>query len=75
MIDPSTAGEWDDDDGFHPYAPPDWYVAMRACRYVGEPFCGANRIAYGPIVEAWALAAESAEHEAEAELHRRARQR
>lgn len=45
---------------------------MRACRYAGVDFCAAHGLAWGPVVEAWALAAESAEHEAEAELMRRA---
>jgi len=56
-----------------PYRPPDWYVAMKACAYVGEPFCQAQGLTYGPIVEAWALTAMGAEHEAEAYHAKKAR--
>jgi len=45
---------------------------MRATRYAGVDFCRAHGLTWGPIVEAWALAAESAEHEAEDELTKRA---
>lgn len=62
MIDPKVPGGH----------APDWYLAMRACKWAGEPFCAAHGIAWSPIVEGWALIAESAEHEAEAELHKRA---
>lgn len=47
---------------------------MRACRYLGVDFCAAHGIGYGPIVEAWALLAEAAEQEAEAELVKQARE-
>jgi hypothetical protein len=56
-------------------APPDWYIAMRAARYVNVPFHEAEGIAYGPVVRTWALIAESAEHEAEAILTRRAQKK
>lgn len=46
---------------------------MRACRYLNEPFCQALGIEFSPIVEEWALIAESAENEAEAEMTKRAR--
>ena len=46
---------------------------MRACRYAGVDFCRAHGFAWGPVVEAWALCAEAAEQEAEAELVKRAR--
>lgn len=48
---------------------------MRACRYAGVDFCAAHGLSWGPIVEAWALCAESAEQEAEAEAMKRAQQK
>ena len=45
---------------------------MRATRYLGIDFCHAHGIPFSPIVEEWALIAEAAEHEAEAELARMA---
>jgi hypothetical protein len=39
---------------------------MQACRYLHTDFCAATGIAYGPVVERWALTALSAENEAEA---------
>jgi hypothetical protein len=48
---------------------------MRACRYAGVDFCAAHGLSWGPIVEAWALAAEAAEGEAEAELVKRAQRK
>ena len=44
---------------------PDWYKAMRACRYVGVDFCNAYGIQYSVFVEQWALTADSAEIEAQ----------
>lgn len=46
---------------------------MRACRYLGIDFCTSNGIPFSPVVEAWALIAEAAEGEAEAELAKRAK--
>lgn len=45
---------------------------MRACAKIREPFCQAHGIAYGPIVETWALMAEQAENWAENKAHERA---
>lgn len=45
---------------------------MRACRYAGVPFTTAHGITWGPVVESWALAAESAEIAAEEALAKRA---
>jgi hypothetical protein len=39
---------------------------MRACRYLGVNFCEVTGIPYGPLVERWAWAAETAELEADA---------
>lgn len=48
---------------------------MRATRYLGIDFCTSNGIPFSPIVETWALIAEAAEHEAEAEMAKRAREK
>lgn len=45
---------------------------MRATRYAGVDFCRAHGLTWGPIVEAWALAAESAEQAAESDLMKQA---
>jgi len=45
---------------------------MRACRYAGVPFTSAHGLTWGPLIEAWALCAESAEQEAEAALAKQA---
>lgn len=45
---------------------------MRACRFLGIDFCTSNGVPFSPIVEGWALIAEAAEHEAEAEMVKRA---
>lgn len=55
-----------------PFKPPDWFVAMRNCAYLGEPFCQAMGIAYGPVVEAWTITAQSAENGAREYLHKKA---
>lgn len=47
---------------------------MRACRYLNQDFCRSHGIAYGPIVEQWALIAEAVEAEAEAEMIKLARE-
>jgi hypothetical protein len=51
---------------------PDWYRAMRACRYAGTDFCKAYGIRYSVFVEQWALIAESAEIEAQNTANERA---
>lgn len=56
-------------------APPDWYVAMHAAKYLGVPFHIAEGIPYGPIVRGWALVAMSAENEAEKILIKRAQKK
>ncbi len=45
---------------------------MRACRYLNQDFCAAHGIPYSPVVEQWALIAEAAEQEAEAEMVKKA---
>ena len=70
MIDPKTAGTWTDDDRLIPYEPPDWYVGMLNAKYLGESFCAAHGIRYGPIVERWTITAQSAENGARAALQK-----
>lgn len=75
-MSPKTTGHWErtgpDDETFVPWQPPDWYVAMEACADILEPFCQAHGIAYGPIVEQWALIRMSSKRDAEHKLHEKA---
>ena len=52
---------------------PEWFLAMRACRYLGTDFCRAHGISYSGYVQQWANVAEAAEIEAQHLAMERAR--